>query len=110
MTIGSVYYYKVQSPLCDWIVGFFPTWLAPNLITSLGFCSTLMIICLQFYLYGLTTEGPVDNWFCYLMAVCVFYYSTMDNLDGKQARRTGAGSPMGMLFDHTCDAMTAVFY
>ena len=44
------------------------------------------------------------------MAVCVFYYSTMDNLDGKQARRTGAGSPMGMLFDHTCDAMTAVFY
>lgn len=28
-------------------------------------------------------------------------------MDGKQARRTGAGSPMGMLFDHGTDAMVA---
>jgi len=32
----------------------------------------------------------------------------MDNSDGKQARRTGASSPVGMLFDHGCDACIAV--
>lgn len=29
---------------------------------------------------------------------------TLDNLDGKQARRTGSSSPLGLLFDHGCDA------
>jgi len=29
----------------------------------------------------------------------------MDNLDGKQARRTGTSSPLGELFDHGCDAL-----
>lgn len=26
-------------------------------------------------------------------------YSTMDNIDGKQARRTGTSSPLGELFE-----------
>lgn len=30
-----------------------------------------------------------------------------DNTDGKQARRTGSSSPLGMLFDHGIDALTA---
>jgi ethanolaminephosphotransferase len=29
----------------------------------------------------------------------------MDNMDGKQARRTGTSSALGMLFDHACDAV-----
>ena len=32
------------------------------------------------------------------------YTQTLDNLDGKQARRTGSSSPLGLLFDHGCDA------
>lgn len=32
-------------------------------------------------------------------------YSTFDNLDGKQARRISASSPLGELFDHGCDAL-----
>lgn len=32
---------------------------------------------------------------------------TMDNADGKQARRTGTSSPMGELFDHGCDALNS---
>lgn len=84
-------------------------WVAPNLITSLGFCATIASFTLQLCQYGLSTEGPVADWYCYLLGVGYFYYSTMDNIDGKQARRTGAGSPMGMVYDHTCDAMTSVF-
>jgi ethanolaminephosphotransferase len=30
---------------------------------------------------------------------------TIDNLDGKQARRTKSSSPLGLLFDHGCDAL-----
>jgi ethanolaminephosphotransferase len=29
----------------------------------------------------------------------------LDNADGKQARKTGSSSPLGLLFDHGCDAM-----
>lgn len=34
------------------------------------------------------------------------FYITLDNVDGKQARRTGTSSPLGQMFDHGCDALT----
>lgn len=40
-------------------------------------------------------------------AFCIFFYSTLDNMDGKHARRTGSSSPLGLLFDHGCDAINA---
>ena len=30
----------------------------------------------------------------------------LDNADGKQARKTGSSSVLGMLFDHGCDMIT----
>ena len=33
----------------------------------------------------------------------------MDNVDGKQARRTENSSPLGLLFDHGCDSLTTAF-
>jgi phosphatidylserine synthase len=44
-----------------------------------------------------------------LAGVLYFLNTVLDNMDGKQARRTGSGSPMGMLFDHGSDAFTALF-
>jgi ethanolaminephosphotransferase len=41
--------------------------------------------------------------------VSLFTYQTLDAIDGKHARRTGAGSPLGELFDHGCDALGAPF-
>jgi len=38
-------------------------------------------------------------------ALCMWLYSTFDNVDGKQARRTGTSSPLGEIFDHGCDAL-----
>lgn len=35
----------------------------------------------------------------------MWIYSTFDNVDGKQARRTGTSSPLGELFDHAVDAL-----
>ena len=35
-------------------------------------------------------------------------YQTLDNMDGKQARKTKSSSPLGLLFDHGCDAMNSI--
>ena len=42
-----------------------------------------------------------------ISGICIFMYQTLDNMDGKQARRTSSSSPLGMLFDHGCDAINA---
>lgn len=42
-------------------------------------------------------------------AAGLWLYSTFDNVDGKQARRTGTSSPLGELFDHGCDALNTSF-
>jgi len=34
----------------------------------------------------------------------------LDNLDGKQARKTGSSSFLGMIFDHQCDALTTFIF
>ena len=52
-------------------------------------------------------EGVQPAWQFVLSGVTLWAYSTMDNMDGKQARRTGSGSSLGLLFDHGCDAINA---
>jgi len=42
--------------------------------------------------------------FFYLLIQC-FFYQLMDNLDGKQARRTNSSSALGEIFDHGCDSL-----
>jgi ethanolaminephosphotransferase len=39
--------------------------------------------------------------------VALFAYNTLDNMDGKQARRTKSSSALGLLFDHGCDSLNA---
>ena len=37
----------------------------------------------------------------------MFLYQSLDAIDGKQARRTNSQSPLGELFDHGCDSVSA---
>ena len=48
-------------------------------------------------------QGPA--WLYYSFALGLFMYQTMDNIDGKQARRTGTSSGLGELFDHGIDSL-----
>ena len=50
-----------------------------------------------------STQGP--SWLYYSFAFGLFMYQTMDNVDGKQARRTGTSSGLGELFDHGIDSL-----
>lgn len=104
-------------------------WMAPNLVTLTGLLmNVLTFLLFAAYTPNLTEAAP--RWVCgagwtaprpaqrlprrpvapaltdrarqvYLYsALAMFIYQTLDAIDGKQARRTGAQSPLGQLFDH----------
>ncbi|SAM03402.1 hypothetical protein [Absidia glauca] len=85
-------------------VNLFPMWMAPNLITLLGLGFMMINVgFIAIYVPDLGTEAP--SWLYFSFAAGLWLYSTFDNVDGKQARRTGTSSPLGELFDHGCDAL-----
>ncbi|KAN0018171.1 hypothetical protein ACTFIV_002801 [Dictyostelium citrinum] len=111
----SIMYQYVISPSCNIIVEYFPKNLAPNLITAIGlFCNFLGLFSV-FYFIGFnenvggnkpTLEDDSSVRWVYLFAgMMIFIYMMMDNIDGKQARRTKTSSPLGELFDHGCDSL-----
>ena len=67
-------------------------------------------LALVVYLYGNSTEGEFSPWLSLFCGISYFCYITADNCDGKQARKNGTGSVMGMLLDHGVDAMTTVVF
>lgn len=81
----------------------------PNLITLIGLFFMMFNVCLV-YIYSndfVGTDAP--SWIYLSFAVGLWLYSTFDNVDGKQARRTGTSSPLGELFDHGCDALNTTY-
>lgn len=74
------------------------------MITLLGFCFTLFALVVMM----LTTPdlaSPAPWWTYSIYGLALWLYSTFDNVDGKQARKTGTSSPLGELFDHGIDAL-----
>lgn len=99
----SVTYKYVMGPFYDWLIRFVPAGLAPNAVTLLGFVLILASHgVMMFYAPTLSEECP--RWVYVFVGVSLWTYMVLDNLDGRQARRTGSSSPLGHLFDHGCDA------
>jgi ethanolaminephosphotransferase len=74
------------------------------MVTLIGFGFILFnIVLLVIYMPDLVGPGP--SWLYYSFAAGLFMYQTMDNIDGKQARRTGTSSGLGELFDHGIDSL-----
>ena len=96
-------------PFTAWCVNYLPEWLAPNTITMGAFLFTILTPCIvlgacfgtHFY-----NDKPIDKWWFILNGVGYFVYRILDEMDGKQARKTGNASPVGLLFDHGLDAYT----
>nr|CAB3230095.1 choline/ethanolaminephosphotransferase 1-like [Phallusia mammillata] len=92
----------------NWVVELVPRWVAPNAITVAGLVANMVpSVLLIFYCPTATEVAP--GWMYILNGVAIFVFLTMDAIDGKQARRTGSGSPLGELFDHGCDAVSTAF-
>lgn len=115
---------------------FIPEYLAPNLVTSLGFVCLIfvwIIQCLSECVTYWELEGPLQpSFFPFLspefakvviiiiqfltrhsyliMPILLFAYQTLDGCDGKQARRTKNSTPLGEIFDHGVDAIAASIF
>lgn len=92
----------------NFVVNLVPMTIAPNCITFTGFLIGMSSTALLLYYY-FVEGGVYPSWSLYYAAFALFAYQTLDAIDGKQARRTGTGSPLGELFDHGCDAFLTPF-
>ncbi|KAK7083525.1 Choline/ethanolaminephosphotransferase 1, partial [Halocaridina rubra] len=77
-----------------WLVEQCPMTLAPNLITISGLILNVVTSLLLIY-YSPDAKQEVPRWACFLCALGLFIYQSLDAIDGKQARRTGSSSPLG---------------
>ncbi|KAJ9151862.1 Cholinephosphotransferase 1 [Pleurostoma richardsiae] len=94
----------ILRPYWNAVVELMPLWLAPNMVTLIGFLFILGNVGLLVLVMP-DLIGPGPSWLYYSFAFGLFMYQTMDNIDGKQARRTGTSSGLGELFDHGIDSL-----
>ena len=78
----------------NWLVEFVPLWMAPNVLTAAGFLSQMAGFIVMSY-YNPDFETEVPPWVYFFCALTLFIYQSLDNIDGKQARRTNSSSPLG---------------
>ena len=87
----------------------FPTWLAPNAMTALGLCCVVAAYVMMWTMSP-ALEFEASRWVYVACAGLAFSYQMLDGMDGKQARRTKSGSPLGEVIDHACDGFAICFY
>jgi len=117
----SLIYKHILSPLAGFLVdNVTPSTLAPNAITLTGLV-IMFLSYLNVYYHCPTleqcsvsdsnsnSEYQVPSYIFLLNGLAMLVYQTLDNMDGKQARKTGSSSPLGLLFDHGCDAINSIF-
>jgi cytidyltransferase-like protein len=92
---------KVLTPFWNEVVTWMPKYVAPNTISFVG---ALAVRYAQYL-----TESYEHSFMMIMTCVfLLFAYQTLDAIDGKQARRTKNGTPMGELFDHFCDSQCTI--
>lgn len=102
----SITYVHCWSPLAEGMVKYvFPKWLAPNLITLIGFLFVMSGFLITLYLSP-DLQSDLPRWVFFMLWFDIFAYQLLDNSDGKQARATQNSSPLGMLFDHGTDSLS----
>ena len=106
---NSILCVYVINPFCNFIVEYFPKWLAPNVITCSGFFFNLLNLIITFYYTGWKGGDYIPPWACIACAISYTTYIILDYSDGKQARRLKASSPLGLLFDHGTDSCTTFY-
>lgn len=111
----SLLYKYILSPLAGFLVdNVTPSTIAPNSITLFGLFLMLSSY-LNIYYHCPTLEDcsikndSIPGYIFLINGIAMLIYQTLDNMDGKQSRKTGSSSPLGLLFDHGCDAINSIF-
>ena len=109
----SLLYAYILSPLAAFLVqNCTPKWMAPNSVTLSGLMYMIAsYLLIWHYVPNLDVANSISlpGWIFAYHSAAILIYQTLDNMDGKQARRTGSSSPLGLLFDHGCDAINSIF-
>ena len=105
---NSIFYSCFLSPCLNFLINFVPPTLAPNAITLASFLCNVLSFYVTYLNVGNDYEMELSRNTCLLQSVIHFLYLALDNLDGKQARKTGTSSAYGMLLDHGCDVFTNI--
>jgi ethanolaminephosphotransferase len=103
----------VMKHFWNWLIDHVvPRWIAPNLLTLSGLICVLLAYLSVIYACPSSMEfcSTVSSGTCVFAALMIFLYQTADNLDGKQARKTGSASPLGEVFDHGGDSLTVPLF
>lgn len=104
----------VMHPFWNNVVKLFPRWIAPNLLTLLGFLFLVSQTVLLSVVDPALDQGGINDliprWVWYYSAFAHFMAHTLDGIDGKQARRTGSSSPLGEMFDHGLDSWSTSLF
>jgi ethanolaminephosphotransferase len=90
-------YKYLLSPLSEFLVQMIPMYVAPNTIT---FAGHICIVILYFMSVGYCVDCEYPTWLVFTAGFLYFMWLILDNIDGKQARRTKSSSPLGLMFDH----------
>ena len=105
----SILYNKCMSPCLNKLVMYIPTFIAPNLITAMSLCFNMFAALISYLDGGFDFSHKLNRITCFVIGSFQLLYQLLDNIDGKQARRTGNSTPFGMLMDHGCDVFTNIF-
>ena len=108
-TDDSLLYNKCMSPCLNYLVNFIPPYIAPNLITFISLCFNILAAFISYMDGGFDFSYRLKSSTCIIIGSFQLLYQLLDNVDGKQARRTGNSTPFGMVMDHGCDVFTNIF-
>lgn len=108
---NSLLYKYILSPLAQYFVdNWTPRNVAPNAITVLGLLLMFLSYAIQYcFAPDLVATQETPRWIHLYNGIAILVYQTLDNMDGKQARRTSSSSPVGQLVDHGCDSINSMF-
>jgi phosphatidylglycerophosphate synthase len=85
-------------PFWNMLLQYVPRWLSPNIITL---CGLLVDMILIYVVVNYYTPAIIP-----IIIVAMFFVSTLDALDGKQARLLNHNTTFGELLDHGIDIVT----
>jgi ethanolaminephosphotransferase len=108
-TNESILYNKFMSPCLNKLINYIPKNIAPNLITIISLCFNILAAIISYLDGGFDFSHKLKRSTCFIIGSFQLFYQLADNIDGKQARRTGNSTPFGMLMDHGCDVFTNIF-
>lgn len=99
---------KVFRHWLNYAFRFVPPRMSPNLLSMIGNVGSWFALWLLI-LFG-DSSSPRLRILFGIASFSVFFYHTVDNLDGRQARRLGCYGPLGEFVDHWFDSFNVFFF